>query len=81
MQVPHSLDRLAQWLCPQVVVVTVALQVMRHIFPDLHRTCRFWRGYLPIHVRYVFTKLKYQEARGYTREVRAECHLGGSASL
>lgn len=75
LQLPGPMQRVAPWLCPRVVAFSAVLLIMKHAFPDMHRTCRFWRGYLPIHVRYLYTKVEYQERRGYSPEVREQLLL------
>lgn len=43
------------------------------LMPDVARTVRMWRRFLPIYLRYRWTTWRYQEARGYTAQ--ASCGL------
>ena len=75
LQLAHPLGRIAATVCPTVAVITVILAILKRASPDIYRTCRFWDQYLPIHVRYLYTRLKYSERRGYTAQVHFRSFL------
>ena len=68
-QLPRPADRLASTFCPPIIALVLVSAMLKRVAPDLARTCRFWNRYLPIHSRYLFTKLKYNERRGHSWEV------------
>jgi hypothetical protein len=52
----------------------VAKTVVSRLLPDLARTLRMWRQFMPIYVRCRWTGWRYQEAKGYSSQVISAHH-------
>ncbi len=52
-----------------VIGFTVAKRLVCELLPDVARTCRMWRQFLPIYLRCKWTAWRYQESRGCSPEV------------
>ena len=49
--------------------LTVAKHLAAKLLPDVARTVRMWRQFLPIYVRCKWTAWRYQEAKGCPAQV------------
>ena len=68
-QVPAALWAAGHKYSGVVLGVSILKSLAGWLAPDLARTVRMWRQFLPIYFRCRWTKWRYQEARGYTVEV------------
>ncbi len=68
-QVPGALGAAGEKYGGVILGVTVLKTLIAWLAPDLARTVRMWRQFLPIYLRCRWTKWRYQEARGYTVRV------------
>lgn len=44
--------------------------VIERLLPDVARTLRMWRQFMPIYIRYRWTSWRYQTAKGYSMQAR-----------
>ncbi len=51
-----------------IIGVTLIKCLAAWVMPDVARTVRMWRRFLPIYLRYRWTTWRYQESRGYTAQ-------------
>jgi hypothetical protein len=68
-QVPAALWAAGHKYSGVILGVSILKSLAGWLAPDLARTVRMWRQFLPIYFRCRWTKWRYQEARGYTVEV------------
>ena len=69
LQVPAAVHSAAGSYSNLVIVFTAAKRLVCKLLPDVARTCRMWRQFLPIYVRCKWTAWRYQESRGFSAEV------------
>ena len=71
MQVPAAVHSAAGSYSSLVIGCTVAKRLVSKVLPDVARTCRMWRQFLPIYMRCKWTAWRYQESRGWPPKVCA----------
>lgn len=72
-QVPRTLAAVGNKYGNAIIGAALMKSLAVWLLPDVARTVRMWRRFLPIYLRYRWTTWRYQEARGYTTQ--ASCGL------
>jgi len=69
-QVPRVLAAAGARYSNMILGALVLKSVMERLLPDVARTLRMWRQFMPIYIRYRWTGWRYQTAKGYSMQVR-----------
>lgn len=71
MQVPAPVLSAAGSYSGLIIGFTIAKRLVSRLLPDVARTCRMWRQFLPIYLRCKWTAFRNQESKGFTAQVLA----------
>eukprot|EP00884_Botryococcus_braunii_P006323 jgi/Botrbrau1/15692/Bobra.4_1s0069.1 len=64
--VPSHAKSITDRACRSVLIAEAAGRLTAFVSPDIARTYRMWRQFLPMWLRYRWTYWRYQECHGYT---------------
>ena len=65
----------------QTLALSILEKLAHLLLPDVHRSLRFWNLFIPIHIRYLYTKFRHSESRGEKWEVRWHWYHSNSNSV
>lgn len=69
LQVPAAVRSAAGDYSGLIGGITLAQRLAGWLLPDVVRTLRMWRRFLPIYVRCKWTAWRYQESKGHSAQV------------
>ena len=79
LQVPAAVRSAAGKYSGLIGGVTLAQRLAGWLLPDVARTLRMWRLFLPIYARCKWTAWRYQESKGHSAQVHTSSLTSYSA--
>ena len=81
LQVPAAMRSAAGNYSGLIGGITLAQRLAGWLLPDVTRTLRMWRQFLPIYVRCKWTAWRYQESKGHSARVHTSSLTSHSALI